>query len=85
MTKNRGFRVTIFKKILGSCLALSTLIIGGWYAYTAIKLAREAKGPYLVKHFKRYVNYQHGLGEAVVSVASALASDPDLADDIARA
>jgi methyl-accepting chemotaxis protein len=76
---HRGFRFSIFRKILLSCLALSGLLIALSYAYTLYRQAHlEGRGRYLEAYLKRYLNYQEGLGQAVFSVTDILAEDATL-------
>jgi methyl-accepting chemotaxis protein len=75
----RALRFPIFWKFLISSLILVGLLLAGSYV---IAKRREkdvsAKGQYLEKHIKRYVEYQQGLGAAVHAVATVLADQDGL-------
>jgi methyl-accepting chemotaxis protein len=70
----------MFLKFWVGCSTLATLlIIGGLLVVRAeTKAATKSRGDYLAKHFKRYEQYQEGLGQAVSSVASMMATDNQL-------
>jgi methyl-accepting chemotaxis protein len=79
MQRRSGFRFSIFRKILISCLALSGLLIALSYAYARYRQAHlEGRGRYLEVYLKRYLNYQDGMGQAVFSVTDILAEDATL-------
>ena len=79
MTKSKR-RVPMFLKFWVGCSTLATLlIIGGLLVVRSeTKAATKSRGDYLAKHFKRYEQYQEGLGQAVSSVASMMATDGQL-------
>lgn len=74
MSKKR-IRVPMFFKFLAGCLFLALMLIAGfsWRLYHETKM--RSRGNYLAKHFKRYVEYQKGLGEALSAVTELLAHD----------
>jgi methyl-accepting chemotaxis protein len=79
MERRKGFRFPIFSKILLSTLALSGLLIALSYAYSLYRQSQlEGRGRYLEAYLKRYLNYQEGMGQAVLSVAQVLAEDATL-------
>jgi len=79
MEHRKGFRFPIFWKILGSSLALAGLLIALSYVYALYRQSQlEGRGRYLEAYLKRYMSYQEGLGQAVLSVADILAEDATL-------
>lgn len=76
--KNNNRRVPMFLKFWLGCSILAALLIIGAYLVVRAETKMKSRGDYLAKHFKRYEQYQAGLGQAVSSVANVLASDSDL-------
>jgi methyl-accepting chemotaxis protein len=75
----KGFRFSLFKKILLSCLTLSGLMILAMYLWQHYYYARqEGRGRFLEAHLKRYQQYQRGMSQAVYSTAAILAEDQTL-------
>ncbi len=68
----------MFWKFLVGCLTLAFLLILGGYFVVRSETRMKSRGYYLEKHFKRYLNYQAGLGRAVASAADREAADPTL-------
>ncbi len=68
----------MFWKFLAGCLTLAGLLIFGGYMVVRSETQMKSRGRYLVKHFKRYLNYQDGLGRALSSAADREASNPAL-------
>ncbi|HUH04546.1 MAG TPA: methyl-accepting chemotaxis protein [Kofleriaceae bacterium] len=77
MTK-RGLRIPMILKFLLGCLTLAGLLILGGYMVVRSETGMKSRGDYLAKHFKRYLNYQDGLGQAVSSIADREANEPEL-------
>lgn len=74
----KGFRIPMLLKFLAGCLTLAGLLIYGGYRVALSESKFDDRGPYLDKHFQRYLNYQDGLGRAVSSVADREAHEPEL-------
>lgn len=72
-------RVPMFFKFLAGCLLLAFILILGGTLVVREKTKMASRGNYLEKHFKRYQNYQRGLGTGIASAAEVLASDSRLA------
>ncbi len=68
----------MFWKFLVGCLTLATLLIFLGTLVIRSETRMKSRGKYLAKHFKRYLNYQDGLGRAVSSAADREAADPAL-------
>jgi len=68
-------RVPMFFKFLAGCLLLAILLIVGGTLVVHQKTRMASRGNYLEKHFKRYRDYQAGLGAAAATVAEVLAND----------
>jgi methyl-accepting chemotaxis protein len=68
----------MFWKFLAGCLTLAALLIFGGYMVVRGESGMKSRGDYLAKHFKRYLNYQDGLGRAVSSVTDREAHEPEL-------
>jgi methyl-accepting chemotaxis protein len=68
-------RFPMFLKFWVGCAALAGLLIAGGVLVVRSETRMKSRGNYLEKHFKRYQEYQEGVGRAVSSVADALASD----------
>jgi methyl-accepting chemotaxis protein len=81
MGTNRMRFPMFFKFWLGCSILASLLIVGGFLVVRS-ETKMKSRGNYLAKHFKRYQNYQAGLGQAVSSVADVLASDLTLRNAI---
>src|SRR5689334_1211666 len=79
----KRLRIPIFWKILGSCLALSGLILLGSYLYAQHKIRMHATGPELDEKFARYQMVQDDLGRTVATVAEMLSQDESLRDELA--
>lgn len=77
--KKKKRRFPMFLKFWVGCSTLAALLIIGGLLVVREETKMKSRGDYLAKHFKRYVEYQAGLGEAVSSVASMMASDSELA------
>lgn len=77
MTKSKR-RVPMFLKFWVGCSTLATLLIIGGLLVVRSETKMKSRGDYLAKHFKRYEQYQEGLGQAVSSVASMMATDGQL-------
>src|SRR5215510_3415472 len=85
MERGKGLRFPIFWKILGSCLVLAFLLLGLSYVYALYRQSQiEGRGRYLEPHLKRYLSYQEGLGQALLSVADILAADATLRSSLAQ-
>ena len=74
--ERRPLRIPMFYKFLAGCVALAVLLIAGGAIVVHYQTRMESRGNYLVKHFKRYLEYQEGLGSAVASVADLIAHEP---------
>jgi methyl-accepting chemotaxis protein len=72
----RPLRIPMFYKFLAGCVALAVLLIAGGGIVVHYETRMESRGNYLVKHFKRYLEYQEGLGSAVASVTDLIAHEP---------
>jgi methyl-accepting chemotaxis protein len=84
MTRHKKrFRVPIFWKILGSCLALSGLILLGSYLYAQHKIRKRMTGPELDEQFARYLMVQEDLGRTVGTVAEVISQDESIRDELA--
>ncbi len=77
MTKSKR-RVPMFLKFWVGCSTLATLLIIGGLLVVRSETKMKSRGDYLAKHFKRYEQYQEGLGQAVSSVAAMMATDGEL-------
>ncbi len=77
MARN-GIRINMFWKFLAGCLLLAGLLLLGGYLVVRSETRMKSRGNYLEKHFKRYLNYQDGLGRAVSSVTDREANEPEL-------
>ena len=77
MTKSKR-RVPMFLKFWVGCSTLATLLIIGGLLVVRSETKMKSRGDYLAKHFKRYEQYQEGLGQAVSSVATIMATDGQL-------
>ncbi|MCP4449640.1 MAG: methyl-accepting chemotaxis protein [Myxococcales bacterium] len=77
MTKSKR-RVPMFLKFWVGCSTLATLLIVGGLLVVRAETKMKSRGDYLAKHFKRYEQYQEGLGQAVSSVAAMMANDGQL-------
>ncbi|WP_428267531.1 hypothetical protein, partial [Haliangium sp.] len=71
-----GLRIPMFYKFLAGCVALALLLIAGGSYVVHHQTRMKARGNYLAKHFKRYLDYQGGLGRAAAAVTSLIAHDP---------
>jgi methyl-accepting chemotaxis protein len=71
-------RFPMFLKFWIGCAALAALLIAGGVLVVRSETRMRSRGAYLDKHFKRYQEYQEGLGKAVSSVAEVLAADRNL-------
>jgi len=69
------FRFPMFLKFWVGCAMLAALLIVGGVLVVRSETRMKSRGNYLEKHFKRYEEYQEGVGRAVSSVADVLASD----------
>src|SRR5687767_7379192 len=69
----RRLRIPMFLKFLAGCLSLAAILIIGFTLVVRSETKMESRGNYLEKHFKRYLEYQAGLGQAVSSVADLVA------------
>ncbi len=79
MTRPEKFiRVPMIWKFLAGCGTLALLLILGGSFVVHEKTRRKSRGNYLEKHFRRYENYQAGLGSALSTVADLVASTPAL-------
>lgn len=78
MKKKQKRRVPMFLKFWVGCSTLAALLILGGLLVVRAETKMKSRGDYLAKHFKRYMEYQEGLGEAVSSVASMMATDGEL-------
>ncbi|HUS63491.1 MAG TPA: methyl-accepting chemotaxis protein [Kofleriaceae bacterium] len=65
----------MFLKFWIGCAVLAGLLIAGGVLVVRSETRMKSRGNYLEKHFKRYLDYQEGLGRAVSSVADVMASD----------
>ncbi len=74
----KGIRINMFWKFLAGCLLLAGLLLLGGYLVVRSETRMKSRGNYLEKHFKRYLNYQDGLGRAVSSVTDREANEPEL-------
>jgi len=68
----------MFWKFFAGCLLLAILLIVGGTLVVHQKTRMTSRGNYLEKHFKRYRDYQAGLGAAAATVAEVLAHDSRL-------
>jgi methyl-accepting chemotaxis protein len=82
---SRRFRVPMFFKFLAGCLLLAFLLILGGSVVVHLQTKMESRGNYLVKHFKRYLEYQQGLGRALSSVTDLVAHEEPLRQAMAAA
>src|SRR5687768_10717337 len=73
----------MFLKFWIGCTALAGLLIAGGVLVVRSETRMKSRGNYLEKHFKRYRDYQEGLGRAVSSVADVMASDMRLRQALA--
>ena len=64
--------------------ALAFMLVGPGAYLVQQKSKMKSRKDYLAKHFKRYVAYQNGLGQAVATVADTLAHDDELRAALAR-
>ncbi|HEU5059766.1 MAG TPA: HAMP domain-containing methyl-accepting chemotaxis protein [Kofleriaceae bacterium] len=71
-------RFPMFLKFWFGCTVLATLLIVGGVLVVRSETRQRSRTYYLEKHFKRYQEYQAGLGRAVSSVADLIAADPRL-------
>ncbi len=67
-------RVPMFVKFWVGCSALASLLILGGFLVVRAETKMKSRGDYLAKHFKRYDQYQQGLGQAVSSIGGMMAS-----------
>jgi methyl-accepting chemotaxis protein len=65
----------MFLKFWIGCAVLAGLLIAGGVLVVRSETRMKSRGNYLEKHFKRYLDYQEGLGRAVSSVADVMAND----------
>lgn len=72
----KPLRIPMFYKFLAGCVALAVLLVAGGGIVVHYQTRMESRGNYLVKHLKRYLDYQEGLGSAVASVTDLLAHEP---------
>jgi methyl-accepting chemotaxis protein len=72
----KPLRIPMFYKFLAGCVALAVLLVAGGGIVVHYQTRMESRGNYLVKHLKRYLEYQAGLGSAVASVTDLLANEP---------
>jgi methyl-accepting chemotaxis protein len=72
----KPLRIPMFYKFLAGCVALAVLLVAGGGIVVHYQTRMESRGNYLVKHLKRYLEYQEGLGSAVASVTDLLAHEP---------
>lgn len=70
--------VKMFYKFFAGCFTLAAILIIGGFLVVRANTGMNSRGAYLQKHFKRYQQYQEGLGQAVSSVAGMIATDPGL-------
>ncbi len=82
MSKSKR-RVPMFLKFWVGCSALAFLLILGGFLVVRAETKMKSRGDYLAKHFKRYDQYQQGLGQAVSSVAGMMAMYGPLIDAMA--
>jgi methyl-accepting chemotaxis protein len=68
----------MFFKFLAGCLLLAFLLILGGSVVVHLQTKMESRGNYLAKHFKRYLEYQQGLGRALSSVTELVAHEEPL-------
>ena len=61
------FRFPMFLKFWIGCSALAALLIAGGVLVVRSETRMKSRGNYLEKHFKRYQDYQEGVGHAVSS------------------
>jgi methyl-accepting chemotaxis protein len=74
--ERRPLRIPMFYKFLAGCVALAVLLIAGGAIVVRYQTRMESRGNYMLRHFKRYLAYQEGLGSAAASVADFIASEP---------
>ncbi len=77
MSKSKR-RIPMLLKFWVGCSTLATLLIVGGLLVVRSETKMKSRGDYLAKHFKRYEQYQEGLGQAVSSVAAMVANDSRL-------
>src|SRR6186713_7033 len=78
------FRFPMFLKFWVGCSVLAALLIIGGVLVVRSETRQRTRTYYLEKHFKRYLEYQAGLGRAVSSVADLIAADPRLRQGLAN-
>ena len=74
----RPYRIPMFFKFLAGCLSLAFLLIAGAGVVVHLRTRMESRGNYLEKHFKRYQDYQEGLGRAVSAAVDLVVHEPSL-------
>ena len=77
------FRFPMFLKFWVGCSVLAALLIIGGVLVVRSETRQRSRTYYLEKHFKRYQEYQAGLGRSVSSVADLIAADPRLRQGLA--
>src|SRR5690606_8729655 len=83
LMSRRRVRIPMFFKFLAGCLLLAILLIIGGSVVVHLQTTMRRDPNYLARHFKRYLEYQQGLGRALSSVTDLLANEPLLREALA--